>query len=66
MTEDTEELRESFGENDKIPDLYPSAQLMQPPVPIMQQETNWPLLTMSKGFFEGAMAARGEGYVIDK
>ncbi|KAL5010139.1 hypothetical protein ScPMuIL_012444 [Solemya velum] len=60
LKEDSEELQESFGENDKVPDLYPNAQLLQPPVPIMQQETNWPLLTMSKGFFEGAMASRGQ------
>ncbi|XP_062572484.1 coatomer subunit alpha-like, partial [Saccostrea cucullata] len=57
MEEEAEQLRESFGEDEKIPDLYPQAQLLQPPVPIMQQESNWPLLTMTKGFFEGAMAA---------
>lgn len=52
-------LQESFGENDRVPDLYPNASLLQPPVPITQQESNWPLLTISKGFFEGAMAAKG-------
>ncbi|XP_022308214.2 coatomer subunit alpha-like [Crassostrea virginica] len=57
MEEEAEQLKESFGEEEKIPDLFPQAQLLQPPVPIMQQESNWPLLTMTKGFFEGAMAA---------
>ena len=32
-----------------------------PPPPIMQTETNWPLLTVSKGFFEGIKAVRGGG-----
>jgi len=32
---------------------------LRPPVPIAQQEANWPLLSISKGFFEGAIAARG-------
>lgn len=39
----------------------PNARLLKPPVPILQAETNWPLLTVSKGFFEGAMMARGRG-----
>ncbi|XP_046576766.1 coatomer subunit alpha-like [Haliotis rubra] len=60
MSEEAELIKESFGENDRVPDLYPSARLLQPPPPIMQQESNWPLLTVSKGFFEGAMAARGK------
>ncbi|RUS90316.1 hypothetical protein EGW08_001914 [Elysia chlorotica] len=59
LEEEAEELKETFGENERVPDLYPSAALLQPPVPITQQEANWPLLTVSKGFFEGAMAARG-------
>lgn len=38
--------------------MYPGAQLLLPPVPASQQESNWPLLSTSKGFFEGAMLAR--------
>jgi len=37
----------------------PSARLLRPPAPITQQEANWPLLSISKGFFEGAIAQRG-------
>ena len=59
LDEEAEDLKEGFGENERVPDLIPNAQLLQPPVPITQQESNWPLLTVSKGFFEGAMAARG-------
>ncbi|GFO24200.1 coatomer subunit alpha [Plakobranchus ocellatus] len=59
LEDEAEELKETFGEGERVPDLYPNASLLQPPVPITQQESNWPLLTVSKGFFEGAMAARG-------
>uniref|UniRef100_A0A4W5JY78 COPI coat complex subunit alpha n=1 Tax=Hucho hucho TaxID=62062 RepID=A0A4W5JY78_9TELE len=31
-----------------------------PPPPINPLDTNWPLLTVSKGFFEGAIAAKGK------
>ncbi|WAR05102.1 COPA-like protein, partial [Mya arenaria] len=44
--------QKSFGEEERVPDLYPGATLLNPPPPITQQEANWPLLTMSKGFFE--------------
>lgn len=40
--------------------MDPNAQLLQPPPPINPLDTNWPLLTVSKGFFEGAIAAKGE------
>jgi hypothetical protein len=43
----------------QLPEVHPDAKLLQPPPPIMQTEANWPLLTISKGFFEG-MAAKGE------
>jgi len=47
-----------------IPKIRPNAKLLKPPVPIMQAETNWPLLTVSKGFFEGAAIARGKSSVV--
>jgi coatomer protein complex subunit alpha (xenin) len=48
--------------NSAFPTLFvPGAQLLMPPPPIMQTETNWPLLTVSKGFFEGIKAVRGGG-----
>lgn len=37
----------------------PNAKLLKPPPPICQTESNWPLLTVSKGFFEGIKAVRG-------
>lgn len=44
----------------QVPEVDPNAQLLQPPPPINPLDTNWPLLTVSKGFFEGAIAAKGE------
>ena len=62
LTEDAEALKASFDpETERLPEVNPNAILLQPPVPIHQQESNWPLLTVTKGFFEGAMAARGKG-----
>ena len=43
----------------QLPQVNPNAKLLQPLVPILQNEGNWPLLTVSKTFFEGAMAAKG-------
>jgi len=37
--------------------LQPDARLLQPPHPILKED-NWPLLTVSKGFFE-SLAAGG-------
>ncbi|KAK6970166.1 coatomer subunit alpha [Biomphalaria glabrata] len=60
LQEEAEELKSGFGEGERVPDLYPHASLLQPPVPITQQESNWPLLAGSKGFFEGAMSRGGK------
>ncbi|XP_015747725.1 PREDICTED: coatomer subunit alpha-like [Acropora digitifera] len=49
------------SEENKLPEVNPSAKLLHPPVPILQNEGNWPLLTMAKTFFEGAMAAKAGG-----
>ena len=41
-----------IGESlDEVPEVDPEAQLMMPPTPILKGN-NWPLLTVSKGFFE--------------
>lgn len=61
LEDEAQSFKESFADGERVPDLYPNALLLKPPVPITQQESNWPLLTVSKGFFEGAMAARGQG-----
>ncbi|KAJ8268561.1 hypothetical protein COCON_G00137330 [Conger conger] len=61
MDEEAEALKETFDpEKETVPDIDPEAQLLQPPPPINPLDTNWPLLTVSKGFFEGAIAAKGK------
>lgn len=49
---------ETFDENSEPPQVNENARLLKPPAPISQQESNWPLLSVSKGFFEGNIAAR--------
>lgn len=56
ITEEVERLEETI----ETPIVCnPDAKLLRPPCPITQQEANWPLLSISKGFFEGAIAQRG-------
>ena len=44
------------------PELLPNAKLLVPPTPILRGD-NWPLLTVSQGFFEGALKG---GYVPEE
>jgi coatomer protein complex subunit alpha (xenin) len=62
LEEEAEALQETFDpEKELLPQVNPQASLLLPPVPIMQQESNWPLLTVSKSIFEGAaMAAKSK------
>lgn len=48
---------------DEVPDLDSNAQLMLPPTPILK-ENNWPLLTVSKGFFENLAQATSQNEAI--
>lgn len=59
LDEEAESIKETLDDQSPLPEVMPGAQLLQPPPPIMQTETNWPLLTVSKGFFEGIKAVRG-------
>ena len=59
LDEEAQQIKEGLDEGTKLPEVMPGAQLLMPPPPIMQTETNWPLLTVSKGFFEGIKAVRG-------
>lgn len=54
LQEEAAELKQVVGEN--APKVDPKAVLLRPPVPIVQAEMNWPLLTVSKSFFEGSAA----------
>jgi coatomer protein complex subunit alpha (xenin) len=62
LDDEAEQLQATFDpEKDQLPDVNPNAVLLQPPVPITQQESNWPLLTVSKSIFDGAVAAKKTG-----
>lgn len=51
--EEAEQLKSKFdSSNETVPEIMPNAQLLQPLPPITQYESNWPLLTVSKGFFD--------------
>lgn len=63
-TDEAEKLSEIVGQDGKdLPEVNPNAKLLQPPVPIQQAESNWPLLTVSRGFFEGQVLTRGSANV---
>ncbi|EDO39748.1 predicted protein [Nematostella vectensis] len=62
LTEEAEDIKSTFELDDAtLPRVNPNARLLQPLVPILQNEGNWPLLTVSKTFFEGAIAAKSGG-----
>ncbi|XP_023224658.1 coatomer subunit alpha-like [Centruroides sculpturatus] len=59
LHEEAEALKANLESNNlQLPQPDPNAVLLQPPCPIMQCEENWPLLSVSKGFFEGAISTR--------
>ncbi|XP_032833195.1 coatomer subunit alpha [Petromyzon marinus] len=61
LDEEADGLKAQFDlEKETLPEVNADAVLLQPPPPVMPLDTNWPLLTVSKGFFEGAMAAKGK------
>ncbi|UXI18026.1 Exocyst complex component 8 [Sarcoptes scabiei] len=57
LDQNAEELKEMLDAEKKLPVPDAEAIFMQPPIPILPNEENWPLLTVSRSFFEGAMAA---------
>lgn len=59
LDEAAEEIKESLGEDAPLPQVDPNAHNLTPKEPLLQMEDNWPLLTVSKGFFEGIRAVKG-------
>ncbi|XP_026686772.1 coatomer subunit alpha-like [Diaphorina citri] len=56
LSEEAAELESNLrtaDPNATLPTVHPEAQLLRPPAPVAEAETNWPLLTVSKSFFEG-------------
>ncbi|KFM76440.1 Coatomer subunit alpha, partial [Stegodyphus mimosarum] len=59
LEEEAENLKASLeGSDVSLPQPDPSAVLLQPPCPINKSEENWPLLSISKGFFDGTVGSR--------
>lgn len=58
LTAEAEQLARQMGkEGAELPQPSPNAKLLLPPEPIVTDQPNWPLLTVSKGFFDGSLAA---------
>merc|ERR550532_1358249 len=58
LTEQAEKIKETVDtEKSPLPEPSAGARLLQPPPAIAQSEQNWPLLTVSRGFFDSAMIA---------
>merc|ERR1712178_75191 len=61
LTEQAEELKSLFHEDEELPESDPNAKLLQPPTPLNKnKEENWPLLTRQKGIFD-TVAKAGPG-----
>eukprot|EP00096_Caligus_rogercresseyi_P012653 TRINITY_DN536_c0_g1_i4.p1 TRINITY_DN536_c0_g1~~TRINITY_DN536_c0_g1_i4.p1 ORF type:complete len:1250 (+),score=425.50 TRINITY_DN536_c0_g1_i4:124-3873(+) len=64
LEEEAEEIRSSsLAEESNLPQPDPAAKLFNPLPPIIKDESNWPKLSVSKGFFEGIRAVRSSGGV---
>ncbi|XP_066920930.1 coatomer subunit alpha-like [Clytia hemisphaerica] len=62
LAAECEEIKAQFNlDPEKLPAINPNAKLLRPPVPILKNESNWPLLTVSKTLFEGAASSMKEG-----
>lgn len=49
LTEEAEQLQQQLETaGQPVPTINPSAIFLQPPPPIAQAESNWPLLTVTK------------------
>jgi len=53
LADECAEIISAFNlDPEKLPPVNPNAKLLRPPVPILQNEGNWPLLAVSKTLFE--------------
>lgn len=63
-THGLEEAADSLVERlEEVPRVEAGATLLTPPTPILCED-NWPLLTVSKGFFENLAAKTGKGQAL--
>ncbi|TRY70317.1 hypothetical protein TCAL_08254 [Tigriopus californicus] len=59
LEEAAQEIKAAHDPEIPLPEADLNARPIQPPPPKSHMEENWPLLTVSKGFFEGMRAVRG-------
>ncbi|XP_047539702.1 coatomer subunit alpha isoform X1 [Vanessa atalanta] len=60
--EEAEQLKAALeAANLPVPEANPDAVFLMPPLPVQKAQPNWPLLAVSKSFFEVAGAARAAG-----
>lgn len=55
LEHESHSLKDTFELNQPLPQPNPDADMLEPPKPILRSEENWPLLTVSKGFFDTAV-----------
>merc|ERR1712131_562817 len=60
LTEQAEGMKEQ-APADSLPEPLADASLLIPPPPVHRNTENWPLLTVSKGFFDGAIQQKKSG-----
>jgi coatomer protein complex subunit alpha (xenin) len=60
LTEEAEGMKEQ-APADSLPEPLADASLLIPPPPVHRNTENWPLLTVSKGFFDGAIQQKKSG-----
>lgn len=54
LTSEADEIAASLGlPADELPAVNPDASLLVPPEAVVQDQENWPLLTVTKSFFDG-------------
>eukprot|EP00095_Tigriopus_kingsejongensis_P002882 maker-scaffold52_size450388-snap-gene-3.20 protein:Tk02882 transcript:maker-scaffold52_size450388-snap-gene-3.20-mRNA-1 annotation:"coatomer subunit alpha isoform 11" len=61
MDEEAEDIKSGVDPDTPLPEPTGNGVPIVPPQPKSQMEENWPLLTVSKGFFEGIRAVRSGG-----
>lgn len=49
--------------NQKSKGSTQASSCLRPPIPVCQTESNWPLLTVSRGFFDGSLSSKNQNQV---
>ncbi|CAG0901661.1 unnamed protein product [Darwinula stevensoni] len=63
LTDEAESIAASLDPDTPLPEVHADGELLIPPPPVIQFEGNWPLLTVSRGFFERITTDESKGFV---